>query len=124
LSSSPANPGFADQLPDLLHTAADDSTVDAASIDSGDRLDAAMGWKQLQPISQDPLVSDSSETASLSNDPRLAASFPSEASFRYDSSADVDVSPVMADLRRTLRRRDHQYQQREFDLVRIIATLF
>ena len=123
LFSYALGPGVTSQPIDLLPGADDLSLGDVASSSSSDRLEAAVGLQRLQPGHQGSLSIASSGMMPPHCAPCSQASSPSRSRFVDVSDVDVESSTIIANLRRTLRSIDHQSQQREVDLVRIVATL-
>ena len=123
LSTSAVGPGVTSQPIDLLPGADDLSLGDVASSSSSDRLEAAVGLQRLQPGHQGSLSIASSGMMPPHCAPCSQASSPSRSRFVDVSDVDGESSTIIANLRRTLRSIDHQSQQREVDLVRIVATL-
>ena len=123
LSSIAVGPEDAGQLIDLLPGADDFSPVEVVSSSSPDRLEAAVGLRRLHHGRQGSAPPHASGTVPPTCG-TCSQAFPPLRSLLGDvSDVDLQRSTIVDDLRQTLRRMNHQAQQRQVDLVQLVDTL-
>ena len=123
LASSAVGPGNASPLIDSLPGAVNVPPVISVSSSSPDRLEAAVGLRRLHPGRQGSAPPNASGTVPPTCG-NFSQAFPPLRSLVGDvSDVDLQRSTIVDDLRQTLRRMNHQAQQRQVDQVQLVDTL-